>query len=294
MMEKATIAGIDLHFAKIHVEHDAGCRTLWVYFSADGVPSYTVAVLEDLHALCSGIKRIFDRAAGGRPPLDFLVLASRMPGIFNMGGDLAHIGRLSGDRDRAGLERYGRLTADMVHMMWSALDLPLVTVSAVDGDAFGGGFEAALSTQFMIAGPSARFSFPEIRFGLFPGMGATSLLSRRTTKALTEAMILEGTIINSPDALTLGICDYALGKGTAARLVRTVTRRMSEEKRLTLLRLASARMAAGRYTLGEARDVVGEWVEAVLNLDERGRRHIGKIVGAQRARVSRSASADIR
>jgi DSF synthase len=293
-MERSTsLAGLDLSFAKIHVEFDNPSRSLWVYFSADGVPSYTVAVLEDLHALCAGIKRLFDAGKGSEAPVRFLVLASRMPGIFNMGGDLGHLVRLSRSGDRSGLEHYGRLTADMVHMMWSALDLPLVTVAAVDGDALGGGFEAALSTQFLVAGPSARFSFPEIRFGLFPGMGATSLLSRRTTKALTEGMIMDARTINAAQALALGICDRAPRLGTAAAHVRDVTRRLSADGYTALLRLAAVRMSTGGYTLAEARDVVGGWVEAVLEQDERGRRHMGKIVDAQRARVGRSVVPDV-
>lgn len=275
--------GAGLH--KIRVEFDSAAATLWIFFASDGVPSYTIPVLEDLHALCAAVTAHFKAAAaaGDPPPIKFLVLASGMPGVFNMGGDLGLIATLSRAGDRSALEHYARLTADIVHLMWTGLGLPLVTISAVDGNAFGGGFEAALSTQFMVAAGTAKFAFPEVRFGLFPGMGATSLLSRRTTKSFAERMIIEGNTISGSDASALGVSDRLTKGSTAVALVRRATRRCSADgHHATLLRLASSRLAACRYEHAEARAVVAVWVEAVLGLDERRRKHIDKIVGAQR------------
>jgi DSF synthase len=281
-------------FQKIHVEFDASAKSLWVYFASDGVPSYTVAVLEDLHALCAIVKQRFQAAAiqGAPAPVRFFILASRMPGVFNMGGDLGLIATLSRSRDRNALEHYARLTADIVHIMWSGINLPMVTISAVDGNAFGGGFEAALSTQFMVAAPTAKFAFPEVRFGLFPGMGATSLLGRRTTKAFAERMIVDGNTISGTEAFAAGICDRLPNRGTAVDLVRRLTRRWSSDDRFAaVLRLAASRQAAARYERAEARAVVAVWVDAVLGLDERRIKHIDKIVGAQRLMGARLAEA---
>ena len=57
--------------------------------------------------------------------------------------------------------------------------LPLIHYAIKRPEHLGGGFEAALSSQVLIAERSARFGFPEIMFNLFPGMGAYSLISRR-------------------------------------------------------------------------------------------------------------------
>jgi DSF synthase len=56
--------------------------------------------------------------------------------------------------------------------------LPILTVGLVQGAALGGGFEALLSFDYVVAERDATFGLPEILFGLFPGMGAHSLLSR--------------------------------------------------------------------------------------------------------------------
>ena len=49
----------------------------------------------------------------------------------------------------------------------------------MQGECLGGGFEAALSSDVIVAEKSARFGFPEILFNLFPGMGAYSFLERK-------------------------------------------------------------------------------------------------------------------
>jgi DSF synthase len=52
------------------------------------------------------------------------------------------------------------------------LDRDVTTIALVQGDALGGGFETALSSNVLIAERSAKLGFPEILFNLFPGMGA--------------------------------------------------------------------------------------------------------------------------
>ena len=43
-------------------------------------------------------------------------------------------------------------------------------ISAVNGIAFGGGFELAIASDFIIASERARFAVPEIKLGLLPGL----------------------------------------------------------------------------------------------------------------------------
>ena len=53
----------------------------------------------------------------------------------------------------------------------------MVTIGLAQGDALGGGFESLLSFNVIIAERGAKFGFPENIFGLFPGMGAYSLVA---------------------------------------------------------------------------------------------------------------------
>src|SRR3972149_4441233 len=68
----------------------------------------------------------------------------------------------------------------------------LTTISLVQGDALGGGFETALSSDVIIAEQSAAMGLPEVLFNLFPGMGAYSLLTRRIGRGGAAAPLLLG------------------------------------------------------------------------------------------------------
>lgn len=51
-------------------------------------------------------------------------------------------------------------------------------IAAVEGAAYGGGFELALLCDWVFAAESAKFCFPEVARGLFPGLGGGNLLGK--------------------------------------------------------------------------------------------------------------------
>ena len=105
------------------------------------------------------------------------VTASRISGIFNVGGDLALFAMLIKAGDRAALEQYAKLCIDNIYPRTQAFFSPALTkITLVQGDALGGGFECALAADVIVAEESAQMGLPEILFNLFPGMGAYSLL----------------------------------------------------------------------------------------------------------------------
>src|SRR3546814_13167359 len=71
---------------------------------------------------------------------------------------------------------------------WSSDVCSSDLVALVDGDALGGGFELALACQTIVAESGVQMGFPEVLFGLFPGMGAYSLLSQRGSPKVAEPM----------------------------------------------------------------------------------------------------------
>jgi enoyl-CoA hydratase/carnithine racemase len=71
-----------------------------------------------------------------------------------------------------------------------SLDLPMLTIGLVQGAALGGGFEALLSFDYIVAERDATFGLPEILFGLFPGMGAHAILSRKLGAAMADRLIV--------------------------------------------------------------------------------------------------------
>ena len=117
-----------------------------------------------------------------------------MPGIFNLGGDLRHFAELIRSKDRNTLRQYAHACIDVQHPRAVKMNLPIVSISLVQGDALGGGFEAALADDVIIAEKSAKFGLPECLFNLFPGMGALSFLTRKIGAPLAEKMVFSGKI----------------------------------------------------------------------------------------------------
>ncbi len=80
-------------------------------------------------------------------------------------------------------------------------------VAAIQGVAFGGGFELALACHGRVIGPAARVGLPEIKLGLIPGAGGTQRLPRLLGAAPAFALMLSGESVNAAKALALGLAD---------------------------------------------------------------------------------------
>jgi enoyl-CoA hydratase/carnithine racemase len=78
-------------------------------------------------------------------------------------------------------------------------------VCAINGYAFGGGLEMALSADIRIASPNARFAAPEIKLGWIGGGGMTYLLAHSIGPSNAATMILTGDPIEADKALALGL-----------------------------------------------------------------------------------------
>jgi DSF synthase len=119
--------------------------------------------------------------------INYAVVASKVDGIFNLGGDLSLFREAIAKNDRDLLVGYGRKCVDNLYPWSRNCDLPLTTIALVQGEALGGGFECALSASVLVAEESSRMGFPEILFNLFPGMGAYSFLSRKVGRRSAES-----------------------------------------------------------------------------------------------------------
>lgn len=268
-------------YDELDIEFDPAADTVWAFMRPDGPPSYTPGLLRDLAEMRIALKRLADqRQQRGEPQLRYFVGGSRVPGVFNLGGDLGRFAGWIRDRDRAGLEAYGLACIDVIHASAVAYDLPLITIALVGGDALGGGFEAALSFDVIVAEKSARFGLPEILFNLFPGMGAYSFLARRLGSAQAEKLILSGRIYSADNLHAMGLVDRVVDDGRGRDAVRdhiaASRRRYNAEQALYRMR---RRVNPVPYS--ELADIVGLWVEAALKLEEADLRKMERLAVAQ-------------
>ena len=161
----------------------------------------------------------------------------------------------------------------------------LTTISLVQGDALGGGFERALASDVIVAEESAQMGLPEILFNLFPGMGAYSLLARRIGMRAAEELILSGKVLPAAEAARDGRGRRAgegrRGRDRGARLDRAER----EAPQRPAGGVCRARQLVNPVTREELDDIADVWVDAALRLGDRDLRMMSRIVRAQMRRM---------
>ncbi|MFC4167445.1 crotonase/enoyl-CoA hydratase family protein [Teichococcus aestuarii] len=264
---------------------EAGTRTAWCTMRPQGRPSYTLALMQDVHRMQDIMARFHaEHAAAGQAPSEWFVMASAVPGIYNLGGDLAHFAERIRSRDHASLVRYGHIAVEAIHRNHIAFGLPMVTMALVQGDALGGGFEHALSFDLIVAERSAKLGLPEILFNMFPGMGAYSFLSRRLDRKRAEEMITSGRLYGAEELHAMGVVDVLSEDGEGEATARDYIARHSR-KHNAHTTLYRARRRVNPVTLEELRDVVEMWAAAAMNLGETDLKKMGRLVAAQERRL---------
>ncbi|BCJ36196.1 enoyl-CoA hydratase [Actinocatenispora thailandica] len=113
----------------------------------------------------------------------------------------ADIGEYDG-ASAAEFDAYQRLSRSVFDELAA---LPQPTVAAVNGYAFGGGFEVALCCDFIVASERARFALPEVKLGLIPGGGGTQRLARALGTRLTKELVLTGRTLHPDEADRRGL-----------------------------------------------------------------------------------------
>ena len=162
----------------LNITLDKNSRAVWIEFKySTERPCCSPALLQDLQAVQHTIRQTAQTGYHQNQPdrLMFQVLASSDTRAFNLGGDLNYFIELIEAGDRENLLGYAKTCIDIQFSSVTHYDIPYTTNSLVQREAVGGGFEAALSNNVLEAEESARFGFPEITFGRYPGMGAISL-----------------------------------------------------------------------------------------------------------------------
>ena len=212
--------------------------------------------------------------------INYAVIASKIPGVFSLGGDLSLFREAISTRDRDMLVQYGRKCVDNLYPWSRNCDLPLTTIALVQGDALGGGFECALSASVLVAEESVRMGFPEILFNLFPGMGAYSFLARKIGRRVTEELVTSGRLYSGRQLYDLGVVDILAPDGSGEAAVYSFVRkhaRASNGRR----GIEMVRREVEPITHDELMRLVSIWANAALRLSERDLRLMERLARAQ-------------
>lgn len=94
--------------------------------------------------------------------------------------------------------------------------LPVPTIAAINGFAFGGGLELALACDLRVAASGARMGLPEVGLGLIPGYGGTQRLPRLIGPSRAMDLIFTGRHVEAEEALQLGLVNRVAPDAVAA------------------------------------------------------------------------------
>jgi DSF synthase len=267
---------------QIDVRWDADLSTLWAFMTPHERPNSNLGLIRDTMAWQRESKRVYGGADGsGRDGLlKFMVLGSRFPGVFNLGGDLEMFAECIQRRDRETLLKYGVACCEIVDRIWHCNDMNIINIGLAQGDALGGGLEALMCFDVIIAERQAKFGLPEVLFGLFPGMGAYSVLSRRVGPVLAREMIAEGRIYSADEMCEMGIVAKVVepGEGEAAT-VKWIRDHSAHHAGYVGINRAGRRV--NPLTLVELTDIVETWTDTALSLSDRDLRMMRRLAAAQ-------------
>jgi enoyl-CoA hydratase len=148
--------------------------------------------------------------------------------------------------------------------------LPQPVVAAVNGPAYGGGFELTLFCDLRLASERTRFGLSEVKLGLFPGTGGVQRLPALIGAARAKELLLRGDPIDAVEAERIGLVNRVVAADRLAAeslaLAQTLAERPARAVR-TIKRLVDG--AAGLSAAEERAREIDANVEIIQTADAR-------------------------
>jgi len=141
---------------------------------------------------------VWTRVTVDAEDLRCIILTGTGDTVFCAGGDL---------KERNGMtkQQWQRQHELFERQYWALTDLPIPVIGAINGHAYGGGFEIALSCDFAYAASSARFALTEVTLGIMPGAGGTQNLPRAIGERRAREILMTGRPLNAWQAYDWGL-----------------------------------------------------------------------------------------
>jgi len=271
----------DTEYSQLVVHFDKDRHTIRSSMNSNPRPCFTPTLLHELKSYLQTVSEYFEALPKKEDSdIHYMVLSSENPDVFNLGGDLNLFSEAIQNSDRDALMKYAQACIDVLYPNIVSLGCPVTTISLVQGTALGGGFEAALSGNVLIAERSAQMGLPEVMFNMFPGMGAYSLLARRIGMNKAEELILSGKVYQAEELFDMGIVDVLAEDGEGEQALEKYIKQHSRTRN-TRLALQKVRQRYNPVEYAELIDIIEIWVDTALNLNSRDLRMMDRLVRAQ-------------
>lgn len=260
----------------LRVKIDEEYKILWVGMDLQDKLCYSMSFLDNLTHVKDLIVYLIKKEN-----IKYVVAYSLNKGVWNLGGDLEFFVNCIRNKQRKQLEDYAYKCIELVYNYNSNYEMDVFSTCVVQGNAFGGGFESALSGNFIIAEESAKFSFPEVIFGTFPGMGAYSFLTKKVGFNKANEIINSNKTYAAKEIFDLGIinkvCDDGMGISTMNSLIKSGA--MEPYVSNPFMNICN------KVSKKELIDVVNVWIDKAFTLSEDNLARMLKLANFQKRKV---------
>ncbi len=171
-----------------------------------------------------------------------VVVITGNPQCFAAGADLNELSKL----DVVSIQQ------DLRPQLWKRIDefsKPLIM--AINGYAFGAGFELALHGDIVLAGENAQFALPEIGLGMLPGAGGTQRLARLVGQQLTMRWVMTGEMISAQTALQHGITSQVCPVGLTVQYAVELAEKIAKQAPLAIRVIKQSLKSIHEVTLSQ-------------------------------------------
>lgn len=153
------------------------------------------------------------------PAVRVLILTAEGDRAFCAGADLKERATMSEADVRRRIDDYARC--------FSVIErCPKPTICAINGYAFGGGLELALTCDLRLMATETQVGLTELKLGIIPGAGGTQRLPRLIGAARAKELIFTGARIDHERAVSLGVVNHAVPRADLMAHARELATQM--------------------------------------------------------------------
>jgi enoyl-CoA hydratase len=190
----------------------------------EGLRTVTVDRAEKLNALNAEVLEALDAAfaeASGVPALRCLIVTGAGDRAFIAGADIGELAKLTPVEGR----EHARRGQAVLHRLER---LPIPTIAAINGYAYGGGLELAMACTLRVASENAKMGLPETSLGILPGYGGTQRLARLVGVPRAMELVLTAEKgVTAADAQRIGLVNRVVPPGQALAGAKELARRIA-------------------------------------------------------------------
>ncbi len=149
------------------------------------------------------------------------------------------------------------------HQTFRLMDrLPMPTLCAAHGGAYGGAMELAIFCDILLACDDLKIGVPEIKLGVFPPLAVAHLMQFVGSKKAAE-LIYTGSVVNAVEAQRIGLVNHVY---PAAEFAPAVDQFVGQFKSLSAFSLGQAKRAFQRVVMKDFERALDE-AEAIYLKD---------------------------